>query len=195
MANKKELSIAVLAGGKSSRMGRDKGLVVFRGKKMIEQVLKVAAAISSDILIIANSEAYRQFSYPCFEDEIKDCGPMGAIFTALQQAKADKVLVLSCDVPLISASVLQQLAKNCGEESALVASHDGQIQPLCGIYDKKCIGFFKETIGLGNFQMKALLAEMDAKTMAFEGEAYNQAFLNINTPEDLAQIQKMYDEK
>ncbi len=192
---KGKIAVAVLAGGKSSRMGRDKGMMLFNGKTMIEHVLTAASEIAEDIFIIANNEVYDNFSYPCFADEKIDCGPIGGIFTALLQAKVDKVLVLSCDVPMMSASVLKKLVGLSADEKVLAAAHKGEIQPLCAIYDKKCLTYFREAIGSGNFKMKKVLQDLDAKIIDFDSTDYKGAFLNINTPVDLANLQSLYDKK
>lgn len=195
MERAKNISVAVLAGGKSSRMGQDKGLLPLGGRKMIEHVLNTAQTITPNVLIVANNEEYVNFSYRCFPDEIADCGPMGAIFTALQKAGTDKVLVLCCDAPLISTDVLRALVENSGRENVLAAVHNGELQPLCAIYDKSCLGYFKNAISASHLKMKTALQELKAKTLAFDGEMYREAFLNVNTPADLVQIKKLFDEK
>ena len=193
--HRENISVAVLAGGKSSRMGQDKGLLSVGGKKMIEWVLNSAVAITPNVFIVANKLEYHGFSYPCFPDEIADCGPMGAIFTALKKSESERVMVLSCDIPLMSTDVLKQLKENMGDEDVLVASYAGELQPLCAIYDKKCLNYLKNAISKSNFKLKTALRELNTKTVVFTGKRYKNAFLNANTPEDLLQIQKIFDDK
>ncbi|MFZ4545533.1 MAG: molybdenum cofactor guanylyltransferase [Saprospiraceae bacterium] len=195
MTDENKISIAVLAGGKSSRMKQDKGLVMLNGKRMIEHVLDAARSVTSEIIVIANSDAYQHFSFSCFPDEMTNCGPMGGIFTALKNAKTEKVLVLSCDAPFISTEVIQKMMEQSGGENVLVAWHKGNIHPICAIYSKKCLPILSNKLRTGDFKLKAALEALDAIKIVFDEDEYESAFLNINTPEDLERIQQYHNEK
>ena len=77
MPEQKEKTAIILAGGKSSRMKEDKGLVSFNGKMLVEHVIESIKKITGKIIIITANPAYKQFGYPCLEDEMKDKGPAG----------------------------------------------------------------------------------------------------------------------
>ncbi len=77
----------ILAGGKSSRMGEDKGLVLLNGKPMIQYVIEALKGVVSDIIIISNNASYNKFGIPVYPDIIKDKGPVGGIFTGLHHSK------------------------------------------------------------------------------------------------------------
>jgi molybdenum cofactor guanylyltransferase len=177
------MTIILLAGGKSSRMKQEKGLVLLNGKMMIEHILDKIKLLSQNILIIAHHPDYQQFNVPVVADLVADCGPMGGILTALHYTKTDKNLVLSCDIPFISSEILSTLMANAGDELVLAASHQGKIEPLCAVYDRRCLPFFSESIQQNQLKMMLLLEKLAAKTMDFsESES---CFKNVNTPEDL----------
>src|SRR6202008_2205785 len=105
MPGQTEITAIILAGGKSSRMKEDKGLVYFNGKMLVEHVIASAKKMTTRIIIITANPAYRQFGYPCTEDEMKEKGPLGGIFTGLVHSSTKKNLVLGCDLPFLSQQI------------------------------------------------------------------------------------------
>ena len=69
----------ILAGGKSSRMGSDKGLLPYKGKPLVTYAIEVLRPLTDRIIIVGNNEAYKQFDCPLIPDEIADCGPPGRL--------------------------------------------------------------------------------------------------------------------
>lgn len=187
----KNISIIILAGGKSTRMHQDKGLLLLNGKKMIEHVLDEAKKVTDTIIIISNDEVYKQFGFQCYQDIIKHCGPMGGIFTALQYSTTKKNLVLSCDSPFMSLRVLTSLINQIGDEEVLVAEYQNKIQPLCAIYDKSCSNLFKQLIEDGKLKMKDALLKLNTVKINFDQLNFEEVnpFENINTPEELKKYQ------
>ena len=102
MPNQKEITVIVLAGGKSSRMMKDKGLILFNDKTLIEHSIEKVKKVAAHIFIITTNSAYQQFGYPCIEDELKERGPLGGIFTGLVHSSTQKNLVIGCDMPFLS---------------------------------------------------------------------------------------------
>ena len=94
----------ILCGGQSRRMGEDKALVSLHGKPMIQYVIDVAEKIAKTVCLIGNNADYQDFGLPVIPDLLLDQGPMGGIYTALKYAQSDRILILSCDIPLISAN-------------------------------------------------------------------------------------------
>lgn len=188
---KKDITIIILAGGKSSRMKQDKGFVMLRDKRMIEHVLDKAKKLSDKIIIIANNTAYQQFGFPSYADLIKDCGPIGGIYTGLVNSTAQKNLVLSCDAPFINEKVLATLIEQTNDEDVLAAEHSGKTEPLCAIYDLNCKTFLKKFIDEGSFKMMEVLQKLNTVKINFaDSEPNENWFANINTPEELQKHQQ-----
>lgn len=187
----KNITAIILAGGKSSRMQQDKGLVILNGKMMIEYILEKAKMFTDKIIIITNNETYHQFGLPCYTDVIKDSGPMAGIYTGLLNSTSQKNLVLSCDAPFVSEKVIEKLIAQFGDEDVLVATHDEKIEPLCAIYDLNCAVYFKQWIANGELKMMKALQKLNTVSVNFTSAEMNgDCFININTPEDLEQYQK-----
>lgn len=176
----------VLAGGKSTRMGANKGLMPFGDKKLVEHVLDQVRAITDQVMIVANDPAYRDLGYPCVEDAWKDKGPLAGILTGLMQAPTDKILVVGCDMPFLTGDLLLALVNNMGDEEVLLAEHEGRPEPLCSIYDRRCIRRLQGALQKEQLKITDALAGLRTRVISFDGEPWfrGNEFANINTPEE-----------
>ena len=135
----------ILAGGKSSRMGEDKGLALLNGKPMIQHIIEALENSVSDIIIISNNTAYSEFGYPVYSDIIKDKGPVGGIYTGLSHSNTDKNICLSCDVPLISSEFITWLLERSGDSNVTLPKHKNKVHQMIGVYQKSVLPKFKES--------------------------------------------------
>lgn len=179
----------VLAGGKSSRMGTDKSLIDFNGKKMIEYALSVLTPISDELIISSNSDDHSIFNYKIVADMFSDCGPIGGIHAALHESKTEKNFVLSCDMPHINTSLFQYLEKFPITYDAVIPVWGiDKIQPLAGIFYKSIMPLLEENIEKGNYKMRDLLLKANTCYVPIDDKLpfyYPDIFKNINSPEDL----------
>jgi molybdopterin-guanine dinucleotide biosynthesis protein A len=176
----------VLAGGKSSRMGSDKGLIEFNGKKMVEHVLKSLG--SHCIGIISNNDEYKQFGKPVWPDIYKNCGPLGGIHSALYNSDADWNLIVSCDIPFITSDflffLLKQIKTHKGKTRVPV--HDNKAEPLCALYHRSCITEIENLLMKKELKMMDALEKLDTTYIEVPQEFDSSVlFRNINSPEDL----------
>lgn len=181
------ITAIILAGGKSSRMGEDKGLVHFNGKPLVEYVIEAAKKITNHVFIITSNPAYRQFGIICREDEIKDKGPLGGIYSGLLHSGTAKNLLLGCDMPFLSEKLLRALAANCGDEEVLLTEHKGLAEPLCSVYDKHCMAHIRDLLDKNQLKITDALAELKTRVISFDQEDWfrGNEFANINSIEEL----------
>ena len=110
---KHDISIAILAGGKSSRMkGNDKCLMEFNSISVLSRIIGIAKKYSSDVFVIANNniDSYRLIHEPVYSDILDDFqGPLSGIYTALNKSKNKKLIVLHCDGPFIKTEYFKKL--------------------------------------------------------------------------------------
>jgi len=187
MANEKTTGI-ILAGGKSQRMGEDKGLLPYRGKLMVEHVIAQLAKVVDEIIIISNNAEYNQFGYLVFEDLIKEKGPVGGIYTGLTNSSTETNVIVSCDTPHVSHQLLNQLLTCQGNYDVTVPSHNARVHPLIGIYQKKCASIFKSAIDQDQLKLMSVNEQTHLNIVTIDRnlEFYDvNLFKNINTPEDL----------
>ncbi len=195
-AIKNSITAIILAGGKSRRMGSDKGLVPLNGKPMVQHVIEKAQSVAGRVMIITNQSGYRHFGVPTYSDLIQDKGPLGGIYTGLHYSKTDYNLVLSCDIPLVPVSFLNKLANYRGNGCAYIPVHEGRQQPLCAVYKKEIVSRIKLSIEAGELSMHKFLTKINTVFIDisdYETE-YENWFANLNTPNELQEHQADYDD-
>jgi molybdopterin-guanine dinucleotide biosynthesis protein A len=173
----------VLAGGASVRMGRDKALLPYRGTTLVEYIAFIVRQAAGAVIIIGDPDRYRHIPYPACPDQIPGCGPIGGIYTALSVTMVDWNVVVACDMPRVSVPVLRGLigrAVNSSSQCVVGAGPDGEPQPLCGVYHRKCLPVVERSIRDKRFRMRELVLEMDAEYVPLD----LGVLANINTPGD-----------
>lgn len=181
----------ILSGGKSSRMGKEKGLVDFQGKPLISHAIHTLAPLVDSIIIGANNEidVYKKFGYRIVEDEIKGVGPIGGLLSTLQHSSSERNFVISCDMPFLNSELLNFLFQSMHEFDVVLAMHDGdKIEPLCGIYSKRIIPEIQTAIKNGKYKLLDLFKKVHFKSVMIHDALpfySDNLFYNINRPEDI----------
>ena len=175
----------ILAGGKSVRMGEDKGLKLLHGKPLIQYVIDSLIPFFPEIKISTNNPEYNRFGYELAADIFPEKGPMGGIYTALKNSLFDDVFIIGCDMPCISALSFNLLLQQ-KNQSATVAVYKGKVQPLFGIYNRNLIPLLEEKIKQNKLKMIEFLQEIEAIFIEMNDA---DIFLNINTLEDLKRLE------
>jgi len=171
----------VLAGGRSSRMGRDKALLEFNGETLIELALRKLKAVCADVAIAGGSPELARFGR-VIADPTPGLGPLGGIVAALEQSTCERNLFLAVDMPFVPAAVLQALVAADGPEMVLLAQADGYVQPLCGIYSRRALPVVREELLARRLKVKdAVEATSAVGHLQFADLAW---FRNLNTPDD-----------
>jgi molybdopterin-guanine dinucleotide biosynthesis protein A len=181
----------ILAGGKSERMGTDKGLLPLNGKPFITHIYEAMKPIFGDNIVVVSSNVdYDAFGYNRIEDLISDKGPVGGLYTALKQSKTKFNLVLSVDIPLISTELIQWLVDN-HDDSYLVTQVqvDEKVSPLVAVYDRALGTLLGEHIAGKQLKLRNVIDEINAQTLIIP-EKWSKQLQNINTEEDYKKIQK-----
>ena len=191
--NKKEVTGIILAGGKSKRMGTDKGLIPFRGRSLIRYAEEVLTNVCGQIIISSNSENYTFLNYPVVPDEIANSGPMGGIYSALKHSKTEINLVLSCDMPFISMALLTHLISLANEYDIVVPWHgEKHFEPMAAIYNKKNLPTLYQYIKEGNFRIPDVFEVTNTKKLKMSNELdyySDQLFYNINSKSELKKVE------
>ncbi len=191
MNRKSNISAYILCGGKSSRMGTDKGMIRYNGKPFIKWVIEAIEPIIPSIFLVTDNEEYSKFGYPLIADIHKSKGPVGGIYSALQQSETDNNLILSCDVPNISTSILQNyLIDNLSDEKDVTFLSDNtNIYPLIAIYNKRVLPNFLKAINSDKLKLVNILKELECKNIIVDNE-HTRCLININTKEELNLLKK-----
>jgi uroporphyrin-III C-methyltransferase len=182
----KKLSIAILCGGMSSRMGQEKGLVMYQNKPFVQHLIDLVKSLTNDLFLVTSNTDYAPFGYPLQADIYPNKGPVGGIYTALNFAKNHEVLILSCDVPLLEISLLQRLilVSETNKNAICYASTLHHDHPLVGVYPKSVVKMFEIALQSNELKLMHVIEKLEIKKMKVEEEEVSQ-LQNINTKEDL----------
>ena len=195
---KKQFSGAVLTGGRSKRMGKDKASLVIGGRSLLEMQLEKLRAAGIKDLMVCDAPGNRRI-IPCgarlVEDLQPDKGPLCAIASALNASGAEYCVILSVDAAAVSAETVGKLMRTAEESSAeivLLASSSG-IQPLIGVYKKSLAEDALALVNSGRLAVRELF--LDHPPVLLELPDDSPELLNCNTPEDLEKFTALAAER
>ncbi|MDA3779161.1 MAG: molybdenum cofactor guanylyltransferase [Bacteroidales bacterium] len=192
MQKKNHIIGIVLAGGKSSRMGQEKGLIKYKNKTLIEYVIESITPFCDNIIISSSNKEYKKLGLSIIEDEIPDCGPLGGIYSAMKNTNADNYLVVSCDLPFISQKLLKNMISICDEWDAIIpVDWNNRVQPLCACYGRSFLPNVQNAIKNGEFKIIRALKDLDVNFFSIKENSSlfsSLMFYNVNFPSDLNYI-------
>ena len=191
MISKEKITGIILAGGKSIRMGKDKGTCSFNNKPLVEYAIEALKPFCGEILISANNiESYEKYAFKVVPDQISSIGPLGGIYTCLQKSGNKHNIILSCDTPFITSELIRYIIENIDADNEVVAPlhQHNFIEPLCAYYSKNLIPEIHECIENKDYKLLRLLKSVKMKTLEIDSRLKfftPKLFNNLNTPEDL----------
>ena len=187
-------TLAILAGGKSSRMNyNNKALLNYKEKRFIEHIIEAGKDYKEVIIISNNLEEYKGFNLRIVEDIYKGNGPLSGIHSALTNSTTDKVLCIACDMPLITKETLNIIGNYDEEYEVLVPKVGGRLQPLCGVYSKDIIPKLEEAIKQNNNKLQLLIKTLNLKVIEgdINSKFIEQDFFNINTEKEYRELEEL----
>ena len=194
--NKQNITAYILAGGKSSRLGTDKGLYLLNGKPIIEYVISQLKPVVTNIVIVTNNKEYEQFGYEIIADNIADNGPSGGIHAALKHTGTNQNFIVSCDMPFITSDSILFMINNSMGYQITVPVNNGKFEPLFAVFSKECFTKWEEIINNGTKKMMDIINQFNTLKVNIDNNPLfpKSLFLNINTPEDLQKaVDKLVD--
>lgn len=186
-----EPTVAILAGGESRRMGADKALLEYEGRRLLEHVAAAAQSFGP-ILVVGRRDA-EAFDLPeatFLPDRHPDQGPLGGLQTALAHADGP-ILLVGCDMPLLDRPTLDWLvdAYNDSGAAGLVGQTDDGLQPLLGLYAPDLAPLVDELLADGIRSLHRLVVEGDIESRPLP-DALAGRLINVNTPADFARLRR-----
>jgi molybdenum cofactor guanylyltransferase len=191
----------VQAGGASRRMGEPKAVMRLGARMLIEYPLAALAAVAPECAIITNTpELFRDLAVKCYPDRWPGLGPLAGIGAALTHASYDYLLVLACDMPFVSAPLLELLIEQGADHQICVPTDiTGQLQPLCARYHKSCLPLIERLIAAGQYAPRTLFSQADTRILDFAALAAlpdaDILFENVNTAQDFARAATRLEHK
>lgn len=190
--NKRETAFTgvVLAGGRSTRMGRDKALIPLEdGRTLLEQAVEtLRAAGAAEVLVsVGNEKTYGIPGTREFQDLQAGCGPMGGLAVGLAEAQHELCMVLAVDLPAMTSVYLGGLLAEADVDCGIVPLFGGSAEPLVAIYTKEATAEVERAMKAQDYSLQRLVCKLEAlQLVRFRTvcEAERVLFANWNSPED-----------
>jgi molybdopterin-guanine dinucleotide biosynthesis protein A len=187
---------AVMAGGKSSRFGRDKALLTVNGETLLARALRVLAGVTEEQIVIGPPERKSQAgTVQVVPDEYPESGPLGGIYTALHAASHELLLVVACDMPFLNPHLLAFLLTLAPDYDVVLPRPDGRGEQLHAVYRRSCLDPIRRQLDRGDFKVDRFFGEVRVRFVdedelrRCDGDL--RSFQNVNTIEDWAEAQAL----
>jgi molybdenum cofactor guanylyltransferase len=161
-----ETAAIVLAGGRSTRLGRDKASEPLLGVPMLQRVIDRLAGLTDEIVVVGRRDQDLSWArgehLRIVEDLYPDAGPLGGIYTGLTAIEEPLAIAVACDMPLLQPALLAALIRLGHKHELVVPVNDGLPQPLCAVYRKACAGPIQTQISKGNLKLTGVVESLGA---------------------------------
>ncbi|MGP4075266.1 molybdenum cofactor guanylyltransferase [Halobacillus sp. K22] len=184
----------ILAGGGSTRMGKDKAWLNLGGQPVVVRILNELQKTVSTVVMNQNDET--DLPIPSIQDIYRDAGPLGGLHTVMKRREEEWFFLSACDTPFIHKSVYDYLSSFANETSdAVIPEYEGRLQPLSGIYRKSCLPIVEKLLDNGERKVIFLLEQVNSVYVSdfrpLSREVVNRHFFNMNTPDDYLKAQEI----
>jgi molybdopterin-guanine dinucleotide biosynthesis protein A len=189
-------SAIILAGGRSTRLGRDKASELLLGVPLLQHVLSRVEGLVQEVVVVrAAGQALPEVDAPVavrvVDDVYAGSGPLGGIYTGLKAIETPRALTVACDMPLLQPSLLSELlALATDGYDAVVPTNELYLpEPLCAVYGPACLPAVAAQLGAGALKVALFLDKVRVRYVppatwrAWDPEGVS--FLNVNREEDL----------
>ena len=186
------LSAAILAGGHSSRMGREKALLMLNRQRFIDHLIQELSTCSELMISAAHKGDFAEYGIPVVADENRDFGPIEGIRQSLRFSASDYVFICAVDMPFVRKEMMLYLAEFISSDyDAFVFCDEDGVHPLCGIYSRAVLPVAEDLIAKGTYRLTELLARIRTKYVDINTSCFGRESLrNINTPDDYRVIRR-----
>lgn len=190
------IAAAILAGGLARRMGgANKAGLEIGNERIIDRQLRLLRQIADPVIIVAGSaEPFQELGVTVVPDVIPGVGPLGGIYTALTASPCARTLIVACDLPYLTLTLLQRLA--APSDADLVIPRTGRgYEPLCATWSTACAGAIWRRIQNGTLKTALVVEELRVEEIGPEVLAscdpHGLLFVNVNTPHDYEEARRL----
>ncbi|MBP2655060.1 MAG: molybdenum cofactor guanylyltransferase [Firmicutes bacterium] len=185
----------VLAGGLSTRMGRDKASLPWGGVDLLHNVLRSLVPVCGQLIVVSNVE--RAINIPdviVVRDKYCGCGPLGGIHAGLSVSMSTYNFVVACDMPFVQSSLVDYMFRLAEGYDAVVPFVDGHYHPLHAIYSRQCLALIEIMLKDGRYRVAELFEELNMllvkKGDLKEFDRDCSMLCNLNSPADVEKVLK-----
>ena len=183
----KNRTAIILAGGESSRMGRDKSMLPIDGKPMIANIAEHISPLFDELIIGANdTEKYKFLGFPVIPDRNKGMGPLMGILSTVEKSQNDLNFVIACDIPSPDIEFIRKMTELATEcDIVMPVTDENKYEPLFAIYRKSVVPYAEKIIDSGKRRIVELFKYLDVN---FIKMPKNDWYNNINTKTGYTQL-------
>lgn len=187
----------VLAGGKSTRMGEDKGIVQWHGKEQRYYLADMLAGFCKEVFISCRADQANAIdkNYRLIEDEFESTGPLGAIVSAFHKNQSSAWLIVACDLPLLDNKTIQYLVENRNKDlvaTTFKSPGNDFPEPLITIWEPTALPLLETALSEGKLSPQKVLMKAKIKMLRAPDQS---VLLNANTPKEKQTIMQLLQTK
>ncbi len=187
------VSIILLAGGESRRMGQNKALLPWRGVPLIQHIVERLREIGDDLLMVTNTpQEYAFLGLPMVPDVIPHGGSLVGLYSGLEAIRHPWGLAAPCDAPFVDVDLVRYMLSLREGHQAVVPVIGGRHEPLHALYHKSCLPAMRGQIDADHKRVTSFYSEVRIRFLREEEidrfDPEHLSFLNANTPEDWEKI-------
>lgn len=185
-----KISVGILAGGKSTRMGRNKALLELNDRSFIQRISDEMNCFSEVLLSAAERGIYEEFGLPVVYDIHREIGPIEGIYQILQHASEEYVFICAADMPFLKKELVHYLAEHISSDyDCYCLADEEHLHPLCAIYSKRMLPMIEKLIEEGEYRLRSILNRVRTKYISLEYTCFEKKVVrNINTREEYRRL-------
>jgi len=193
------ISAAVLAGGRATRLGRDKVTIELGGETLIQRAVRLVSALSDDVIVVGRTDQQSQLAQlihgaRILSDAEPFVGVLAGIASGLVAARHDWCLVVACDMPFVSLDLVRYMMSLKEGYDVVVPRLEEGLEPLLSLYHKNCLPALLCALKLGARRVVSFYAPQRVRYVeaaeVHRIDPMGRSFHNINVPEDLVRAQE-----
>jgi molybdopterin-guanine dinucleotide biosynthesis protein A len=178
----------ILAGGQSSRLGQDKGLLNCHGITLAQRAVDILSCFCTRVIIITGNPEYKHAQVELVPDIIPGKGPLMGLYSGLKASRTADNLVLAVDNCFVNADFYTYLLPNIKDYDAVVPGNNGKLEPLVGFYSRRVLPVMDDFIRKNNYKPPDLLSVIKVNLLKVSEDfpSYHENyFKSINLKGDL----------
>ena len=183
-----KLSVAILAGGKSQRMGSNKSFLMYENQTFIDRILAQLGSFDEVLISVGDSkQEYEHLPYKLVEDEVNNIGPLGGIHACLKLCRNEHLFVCATDMPCIQRALVEFIVEFISSDyDCFVLKSKERVQPLCAVYKKSLIPLIENLLCENKYSLHELCDRSRTKYISLKYSCFDESVIaNINSVSDM----------
>ncbi len=181
------VTCGIVAGGASSRMGRNKALLPFRGRPLLAHQLEILRPLFDRVVVASNDPSpYTPFGVEIVPDVLSERCVLTGVHAVLHASRTDHAFVVGCDLPFLSAGLIERLLQERDGHDVVIPESNQQVEPLHAVYSRACLAPIEESARRGAWKATSYFPAVRVRRLPIGPDEWlvenRSPFFNANTP-------------